>query len=391
MSRLHNSWRIRAAAVLITAALAAPPANAQLVNLGSFAPGLGTLVGVAFDASTDAVWVYPDFADELRGYTREGAFVTSLPRPGESANDADIEFATESFSLGGTEVPVGTLLFVNGETGGADVYAVNTNTGFVVASLSIPFGVHHVVGGAYHPSRDSFFLVADKLDSSTPNTIAEVNPLTGDVINSFGTGSSGYTMNYGDIEISAVTGNILLVSSDESSVRELTSTGSLVRDMPLPASVGSLSGIGRDDSRSELFVSAPTAAFGVWAPRFPAISTATAPSMPRITSSGARTRSASAAIRLAITLGAPTSAKPPARPRVPLAPPGFQPSLNPHRLFFSASFASAFFGFPALGWRPIIVAEIGRSTCYSRLCHSCARSLTTGSHRVGMRPTLPIQ
>jgi hypothetical protein len=225
----------------------------SLSLLGQFNPGLGQLVSAGFDPSSDRVWIYSGFGSTLNSYSRTGTFQSSLNRPGEGANDVDIDFTALGFTLGSTSVPVGSLLFINGESGTADIYAMNPASGSVIASLATAFGASHVVGGAYHHDRGTFFLVADRNDVN-PSTIAEIDPVTGSVLNSFGTGGGGYTINFGDLDISQATGNLFLVSSDESSIRELTPSGVFVRDLPLPGGVGSLSGIAIDDTRGEAFL-----------------------------------------------------------------------------------------------------------------------------------------
>jgi hypothetical protein len=181
--------------------------------------------------------------------------VSSVPRPGESANDVDVEIAPESLMLGSTTIPAGTLLFINGETGPADIYAVDSVTGAVIATLVTSFGSSHVVGGAYHAARDTFFLVQDKVPGgASANRVAEINPVTGAIINTFQT-TGHFVVNFGDLEVNAATGNLFLVSSDEDSIGEFTPAGVFVQDLALPAGVVNLSGIGMDDATGEAWVS----------------------------------------------------------------------------------------------------------------------------------------
>jgi len=247
--------RIRFAAQLGLAHLLLGSAFAQPVLLDQFDPGLGTLVASAFDYSTDRVWVYNGFGTLLNSYTRAGAVLASVPRPGEAADDFDIDVLFEGITLNGVQVPAGSLLVINGETDPAEVYAVDPATGTVLASLTTAFGNDHVVGGAWHVQRDTIFLVADQNDSVTPNRIAEVNPGNGAVVNSFGPGA-GFVVNYGDLAISAVTGNLYLVSSLQGFIRVLAPTdGAVLVDIPLPAGVSSVSGLGIDDGREEAWLS----------------------------------------------------------------------------------------------------------------------------------------
>jgi hypothetical protein len=179
--------------------------------------------------------------------------LTSLPRPGGSANDADVEIAPEELTLGSTTVPAGTLLFIDGESGPAEIYAVDTVTGSVLATLNTNFGVSHIVGGAYHPERNTFFLVQDRVPGSADeNRIAEINSQTGAVINTVQV-TGVFSINYGDIDVNA-SGNLLVVSSDENRIAEFTPGISLVQYLPLPAGVTGLSGIGVDDALGQLLV-----------------------------------------------------------------------------------------------------------------------------------------
>lgn len=227
----------------VVATIAAASA-ADLSVLGQFSPGLGPLVGCAHDPASGRVWTYGNFDPTIASFDASGSFITAFPRPGEAADDADLEIAPEAIQLGTTALPAGTLLFINGESGVAEVYALHPDTGAVLATLVTGFGVSHVVGGAYHPTRDTLFLVQDKVPGSpNGNRVAEVDPISGVVLNTFLV-SSSVSVNYGDLDIIDVTGNLVIVSSDESSIAEFTPAGAFVGASPLPAGVGALSGIG---------------------------------------------------------------------------------------------------------------------------------------------------
>jgi hypothetical protein len=243
---------IRCGIVLASLVFVAGQVRGELVVLDQFNPGLGELVSAAFDQTTDRVWVYNSFGAVLSSYSRSGTFVSSVAQPGEGADDFDLSFAPEPLVLNGTPLPAGTLLSFNGESGAVDIYAVDKTSGAVLATLTTAFGSSHVVGGAYHPGRDSFFVVQDR---NTSSLIAEIDPSTGAVLNTFGTSSADYTIFFGDLEISSANGNLFLVSSDESSMHELTATGSFVQDLALPAGVSSLSGMSVDNVRGETWVS----------------------------------------------------------------------------------------------------------------------------------------
>ena len=237
----------------------ASPAGAQLSILNQFSPGLGELVSAGYDAGAGSVWIYGSFDADVRSYTPAGSFVSSVPRPGESADDVNVELADASLVMGGITLPAGTLLFVNGEAGAAEIHAVDTATGTIITTLNTAFGVSHVVGGAYHTGRGTFFLVQDRQPSGSDSdsVVAEIDAATGSVINSFKTDTvlPGWTVNFGDIDVSAVTGNLYVVSNDETSIAEFTPDGSFVQTHALPAGVSSLSGIGIDASGCDAWVS----------------------------------------------------------------------------------------------------------------------------------------
>jgi hypothetical protein len=227
-------------------------ARADLTLLGQFDPGLGEIVGGAFDPLSSTVWVHASSSAQLRQYTLAGSFVSAVPRPGESADDCDLEVAPEALVLNGTAVPAGTLLAINGESGVAEIYAVDGTTGAVLATLATSFGASHVVGGGYHPGRDTFFLVQDKVASGTASKslVAEISPATGAVLGTFkvDTVLPGFTVNFGDLDVSTATGHLLVVSSDESTIAEFTPAGVFVQTLALPAGVSALAGIGLDDA-----------------------------------------------------------------------------------------------------------------------------------------------
>jgi hypothetical protein len=276
---------VRRLAALIACAflLTAYPAHAQLSVLSQFSPGDGQLVSAGFDSDGNRIWIYANSAGTLRSYTPGGTFVSSITRfgLGEAADDVDIDFSRNSFLFGpaSTSLPGGTLLFINGEDGFADIYAVNPTTGALIATLTTSFGASHVVGGAIHPTRDTFFLVQDRVPSDTTqrNRIAEINPITGAVLNTFLTtdASSTFTVNFGDLDIHPTTGNLLVVSSDETQILELTPAGAFVRLIDLPAGVSLLSGLGIDELTGDLWVSGTGGSIGavpggtVWRLGFP--------------------------------------------------------------------------------------------------------------------------
>ena len=109
-----NAARVLVAALCVSGSLCnVQKSQAQLTLSGSFPVGyLGVSLGV--DPTTGEVWGYARFGAVLNRYSRTGALLGTIPRPGESADDADIEFTTAPLTLAGVPLPVGTMLFING-------------------------------------------------------------------------------------------------------------------------------------------------------------------------------------------------------------------------------------------------------------------------------------
>lgn len=229
--------------------------EAQITLINSFNPtSVGGLCGIGFDPTQQQLWVYDCSSDSISCLSLTGNLLYQYEAPGEGANDMDIEIAATTFSFAGSTVTPGQILFVNGETGTADIYAIDKSTGLVTDSLITDFGVSHVVGGSYHPPRNTFFLVQDNVPAAVEkNKIAEINPLNGDTINTFYT--TGYfNISYGDIEVST-SGSLFLVSSDENdSIAEINPNGTLIQKYALPIGVDNLSGIALDCDNNEAWV-----------------------------------------------------------------------------------------------------------------------------------------
>ncbi|MGF7150493.1 Ca2+-binding RTX toxin-like protein [Sphingomonas zeicaulis] len=212
----------------------------------------GGAVGIGYDDLTGEILVYNGSGLVTR-FSSTGVNLGSFANAGESANDYDLDFASTPFTLGGVDVPAGTAIQINGESGVAEIYAVNPQTGAVIATLVTQFGDSHVVGGSYHPERGTFFLVQDRVPSTERSTVAEIDPATGAVLNTFTVDGNGFTINYGDLDVDPVTGDLLLVSSDETSVLRISPDGVEIEQIPLP-SVGGLSGIAVVPGTGQVYV-----------------------------------------------------------------------------------------------------------------------------------------
>ncbi len=232
---------------------ASPDAFAGIVTQAMFA-SKSNPCGLAFDHTENRVWIYPCNGSTLLSFLADGAPSTPLARGGEVANDVDVDIAPKAFMLGQIAVSEGDVLFINGETGTTEIYAINKTSG-VASSFSVNFGHSHVVGGAYHAARNTFFLVQDKIPGAEHgNRIAEIDLATGEVVLTFQT-TPNFVVNYGDIDVCQTTGHLLVVSSDENSVAEFGPTGTFLQKHPLPAGVTGSAGIDLNDATGEAWIS----------------------------------------------------------------------------------------------------------------------------------------
>ena len=224
------------------------PLSAQLNVLSQFDPSntSGTC-GIAYNSTAGEVLVIGCFGVTIDRYTESGTFLSAAPIAGESANDVDVDMSPVSFIMNGTAVDQGQLLLMNGETDEADIYAIDEVTMAVIDTLEADFGVSHVVGGSYHPARGTFFLVQDQVPGGVlGNRIAEVDASTGDTLQTFST-IPAFQIDYGDLDISPVSGNLFVVSSIEPGIAEFTPDGLFVTEHALPVGVSDLSGIALDN------------------------------------------------------------------------------------------------------------------------------------------------
>ncbi len=220
----------------------ATPTDAPVVLTSAvgFSPGLGSLCGAAYDHVTQRVWLHPCSGASVHAFTVGGTAAGTLARPGEAANDVDVAIAPAAIIVGTNAVAAGGMLFINGETSVAEVHLPDTASS---TPLVTAFGASHVVGGGYHLGRSTLFLLQDNVPATSANTVAELDRVTGAVVNSFSI-APVFNVSYGDLEVCASSGNLFLVSSVETTIAELTPTGALVAEYPLPTSVSAVSGLG---------------------------------------------------------------------------------------------------------------------------------------------------
>lgn len=233
---------------IVSLLLTTPPIHAQLTILTQFDPSnTGGTCGIAYNSPAGEIMVIGCNASTIDRYAEDGTFISSATMAGESANDVDIDMSPADLVMNGTFVAQGQLLLVNGETGAADIYAIDEATNAVIDTLVAGFGDSHVVGGSYHPQRGTFFLVQDNVPGGfVENRVAEIDASTGDTLQTFSV-QPYFDVNYGDLDISPVSGHLFIVSSSDDGIAEFTPDGEFVTEHVLPAGVSSLSGIALDN------------------------------------------------------------------------------------------------------------------------------------------------
>lgn len=222
--------------------------------LSSFDPGLGTLVAIAFDDVTGNLFIHDDFSDAIWEYTTTGTQVApSVQRPGPSSNDIDLDFLLNQDVVGTTTVPANVLLAHNGEVTPGVLYAIDKDDGVVFDSVAIQSS-GNPVGGAYHPQRGTFFSVVWNTD-----LIEEIDLSDGSVLASFTVRPAGvptYDVFFGDLEVDPATGNLIIVSSAQNTIRIMDASGVFVRDIDVGGlGINGMSGVAWDASTSTAWIS----------------------------------------------------------------------------------------------------------------------------------------
>ncbi|MEM7642581.1 MAG: Ig-like domain-containing protein, partial [Pseudomonadota bacterium] len=111
-----------------------------------------------------------------------------------------------------------------------------------IVQLSTDFGANHVVGADFSAARGTLFLLS--CNCETPgNEVAEVDPTTGAVLNRFSLDPLGFQVFFGDLAVDPVTGDLFIVSDQETQILRITPEGGEIERFDLPSGVSGLSGI----------------------------------------------------------------------------------------------------------------------------------------------------
>ncbi len=228
-----------------------PRISGQIFLIDSFdPPELGEINGIAFDPVSGDLFLHQSFNSLIHEYTSLGALVNSIPDPGSNGNDSDYEFAFQSININGTIAPPNSLLVIEGETDPQRLIAVDKTTGFLLASVNLAEPIGSLVGGSFHPTRETFITIDWSSD-----LIREFDSITGNQLNSFGFGT-GWDAFFADVEVLGADDNLYLVSDSQNTIRVLTDTGTFIQDIDAGVlGVSGMSGIAFDDLKGEAWIS----------------------------------------------------------------------------------------------------------------------------------------
>jgi len=233
---------------IVACGLTATASTADITLLGSFDPPGGQLNAIGY--ADGLIYAHFSGSGQTITYTPDGTQAGTLPFAPGAGNDSDIDFALSPLDVGGTIVPVGTMLVTQGEPSTQTLYAMDPGDGTILASQALAEPIGQLTGGSHDPFEGD--LVA--IDWSN-DVIRRFNTDDGSAGDSFGFGS-GFDAFFSDVEVSAVTGNMYLVSSSQNFIRVLGPTGSLIEDLDVDSlGVSGMSGIALDHIAAEAWIS----------------------------------------------------------------------------------------------------------------------------------------
>ncbi|MFK8083476.1 MAG: hypothetical protein AB8B97_24615 [Granulosicoccus sp.] len=223
MTRVSRSVRGASLAAMISLALSAQ--GATLID--TFSPGLGSLDSIAIDANNDELFVHVQNTTTVHVLDATGTPMSTLVSPGNGSNDYDLDFSFEPLTIGGAVAPANSLLVFNGDDSPETLYALDITVDPAVTLATVALDSFSLVGGAQVPGVNQVATV----QFTGADTIISHNADTGIQETSFLPGPQPFDIFFGDIDIAEDTGNLVLVSSSQNVVRELTPTGLCVRDI----------------------------------------------------------------------------------------------------------------------------------------------------------------
>lgn len=251
----------------------------ETVKLASYFTPVRTPGGLAYDPVDKHLYAYGTNSLLIHRYETNGELgpgekipyetvyksaISAYKLPAKAAS-LGLDFATESFMLGETNVPANSLLIFNGKETSREITVVDKYTGQVIAGMDIANGSY--VGGVYVPGRKTFFLIESKSDK-----IMEVDPISGKVISSFGINAGGdqqLDIFGGAIEYNDQTNTLFVVTDGPTVIREFSPGGEFIKDYRLddllekPDLIQAIKGLSFDEEGSLWVVSTSGRRVGV--------------------------------------------------------------------------------------------------------------------------------
>ncbi|MEM7238216.1 MAG: Ig-like domain-containing protein, partial [Pseudomonadota bacterium] len=210
---------------------------------GAFNPNnSGSLYGIGVNPNGTEIAVITQQAATVDFYAPDGTFLRSIPLPGDRGNDGDLEFLETELTLNGVDLPAGTLLVMSGDSGTADIFAVDPADGTVLQTLATDFGNNFTVGITHNAVTGTLFLLSCNC-SSVDNVIAEIDPADGTTLNLIELDPLDFQTFFGDLDSDPVTGDLFVVSDQEPDILRLNTDGVVLERLELPAGANGLSGV----------------------------------------------------------------------------------------------------------------------------------------------------
>lgn len=205
--------------------------------------------GIAGDAGKWRLFVYDCAATVINRYEIDGTplgsiDVSTLAPSALGSLNVMYEFFGDSF--GGVDLGdhgyLGKLLLIDGGSGATRIHAFDIETNSYLATLNTAFGDSHVVGATFNSYTQTIFLLQNRDAPTNPNTIAEIDPATGAVLRTISTAAWGFDIAEGDID-AAKDGELLVVSSIESTMAKVKLDGTLRREIPISDAITGITGL----------------------------------------------------------------------------------------------------------------------------------------------------
>jgi len=210
-------------------------------------PNRGVPLGITVDG-TD-LWMVPHSSNQLfRLSMSTGQVLSSVLHPFDdfTSTGETLDILTSSLNLAGVVVPAGSLLVGSWIYSLNRIAAIDPSDGTVLSMLTLPFHMN-VVDMAYDTADGGHLYVLDK----DQDEVVEIDSVTGEIIGSFKTPSSvffrgGLTVGP-EVDPSTGRHNLWIATDSERNVSEVTSAGTVVRQIDLSSHSRGSAGIGPTD------------------------------------------------------------------------------------------------------------------------------------------------